>query len=515
MASHHTNVVYQLFMDATTTPLAQWQWLLLLLVPCVLLLLLASRHPLPRSNDKQRRQLPLSHPGLPIIGHLLLVGDRPHVPFRDLAAKHYDRGGGGLMLLRLGMLPIRTKGAAFTIVGFYRCAMIGSTSRSSNVAFAPYGEHWGQVRKLVTTHLLTVKKVNSYHHARQEEVRLVLDKLREAAAMDAEVDLSEMMNAFANDIICRAVCGKFSREEGRNKLFRELNHTTTVLLAGFNLESYFPGLAKSLGVFVSNRKVHQVHKRWDDLLEEIISDHERRRRTSKNGHDFTDVMLSVQQEYNITRDHIKAILMDMFEAGTATSSSVLEAAMAELMRSPHLMTKLQAEVRKKTPKGQEMVREEDLADMPYLRAVVMETLRLHPPAPLLVPHQSMADCDVDGYTIPSGTRVIINVWAISRDPRSWENPEEFVPERFVDGGAATDLDFKGNDFQFTPFGAGRRMCPGINFGLATINIMLANLVYCFDWKLPAGVEEDIDMTEVFGLTVHRKETLILVPKPHA
>jgi hypothetical protein len=150
-------------------------------------------------------------------------------------------------------------------------------------------------------------------------VRLVLDKLREAAAMDAEVDLSEMMNAFANDIICRAVCGKFSREEGRNKLFRELNHTTTVLLAGFNLESYFPGLAKSLGVFVSNRKVHQVHKRWDDLLEEIISDHERRRRTSKNGHegddeqeestDFTDVMLSVQQEYNITRDHIKAILM--------------------------------------------------------------------------------------------------------------------------------------------------------------------------------------------------------------
>ena len=112
----------------------------------------------------------------------------------------------------------------------------------------------------------------------------MLDKLREAAAMDAEVDLSETMNAFANDIICRAVCGKFSREEGRNKLFCELNHTTTVLLAGFNLESYFPGLAKSLGVFVSNRKVHQVHKRWDDLLEEIIRHHERRRWTSKNGH---------------------------------------------------------------------------------------------------------------------------------------------------------------------------------------------------------------------------------------
>ena len=206
----------------------------------------------------------------------------------------------------------------------------------------------------------------------------------------------------------------------------------------------------------------------------------------------------------------------MFEAGTATSSSVLEAAMAELMRSPHLMAKLQAEVRKKTPMGQEMVREEDLSGMPYLRAVVKETLRVHPPVPLLVPHQSMADCDVDGYTIPAGTRVIINAWAISRDPRSWgEKPEEFVPERFMDGGAAADVDFRGNDFQFTPFGAGRRMCPGINFGLATIYIMLANLVYCFDWKLPAGVEkEDIDMTEVFGLTVHRKDKLVLVPRPH-
>ncbi|CAO2144252.1 unnamed protein product [Urochloa humidicola] len=336
-----------------------------------------------------------------------------------------------------------------------------------------------------------------------------------------------MMNAFANDIICHAVCGKFFRAEGRNKLFRELNHVTTALIAGFNVEDYFPGLASSVGLlftrFMSN-KVNQTHKKWDKLLEEIIGDHERRK-GSEHGHgrgggafeqeesDFIDVMLSVQEEYGITRDHIKAILMDMFEAGTATSSLILEFAMVELLRNPHLMAKLHAEVRKKTPKGQEMVREENLADMVYLRAIVKETLRLHPPVPLLIPHLSMADCDIDGYTIPSGTRVIINSWAICRDPKSWEKAEEFMPERFMDGGSATDIDFKGNDFQFTPFGAGRRMCPGINFGLATINIMLANLMYCFDWTLPGAMKkEDIDMTEVFGLTVHRKEKLILVPK---
>ncbi|RLM70076.1 indole-2-monooxygenase-like [Panicum miliaceum] len=398
-----------------------------------------------------------------------------------------------------------------------------TTTSSPRVGFAPYGKHWRQVRKLVTAHLLTAKKVHSYHAARQEEVRLVVAKLREAAAVGVGVDIGGAVNAFANDIICRAVCGKFFREEGRNRLFRELNHVTTILVAGFNMEDYFPGFASLLGVFTRFRsnKVSQTHQRWDMLLEEIISDHERRKtfehRRGAGGDDdeqeesdFIDMMLSVQQKYGITRDHIKAILMDMFEAGTATSSLVLEFAMVELMRNPHLMAKLQAEVRNKTPKGHEMVNEENLSSMVYLRAVVKETLRLHPPAPLLVPHQSMADCDIDGYTIPSGTRVIINAWAISRDPKSWEKPE-----RFMDGGSSADINFKGKDFEFTPFGAGRRMCPGSNFGLATINIMLANLVYCFDWMLPGGVEkEDIDMAEVFGLTVHRKEKLILVPKPH-
>ena len=204
----------------------------------------------------------------------------------------------------------------------------------------------------------------------------------------------------------------------------------------------------------------------------------------------------------------------MFGAGTDTSSLVLELAMVELMRNPWVMTKLQGEVRRHTPEGQETVEEENLATMAYLRAVVKETLRLHPPVPLLLPHLSMADCVVNGYTIPSGTRVIVNAWAISRDPKSWEEPEEFKPERFMDGGSAAAIDFKGNDFQFVPFGAGRRICPGLNFGLATVEIMLANLVYCFDWQLPDGMEaKDIDLTEVFGLAVRPKEKLMLFPKP--
>ncbi|CAL5009395.1 unnamed protein product [Urochloa decumbens] len=514
------------------------------LLPLIFILLLhllaASRRGRRGSKDDaadhhKQQQLPPSPPALPIIGHLHLVGDLPHVSLRDLAAKH----GPDLMLLRLGTVPtviasspraaqaiLRTHDHVFasrpssTVVDalLYGC--------SSDIAFAPYGEHWRQARKLVTAHLFTVKKVHAYRHARKQEVSLVMTKIREAAATSTVVDISEMMNAFANDMVSRAVSGKFFREEGRSKLFRELVDTNTLVLGGFSLEEYFPGLANSLGFlnrwFPRNRQARHTHKRWDHLLETIIRDHETRNASmhpARNDDqaaaesDFTDVLLSVQQDYGITRDHIKAILVDMFGAGTDTSSLVLGFAMAELIRNPQHMTKLQGEVRRHTPEGQEMVDEENLASMAYLKAVVKETLRLHQPAPLLLPHLSMADCVVEGYSIPSGTRVIINSWAISRDPESWEKPEEFMPERFMDGGSAAAIDFKGKDFEFLPFGAGRRICPGLNFGLATVEIMLANLVYCFDWQLPNGMEaKDVDMTEVFGLTVHPKEKLMLIPK---
>lgn len=390
--------------------------------------------------------------------------------------------------------------------------------RSSDIAFSPYGEHWRQARKLVTTHLFTVKKVQSLRDARQQEVKVVISRIREAAAASVAVDLSEVVNTYANDVVCRAVSGKFFRAEGRNKMFRELIESNSALVGGFNMEDYFPRLAKVrlLNRFVRNN-VETMHRRWDELLETIIREHEKNVVDEQGESDFIDVLLSVQQEFHgITRDHIKAILMDLFGAGTDSTSLVLEYAMAELIRRPDLMAKLQAEVRHGTPNGQEFVKEHDLAGMTYLKAVVKETLRLHPPAPLLAPHLAMAECDLDGYIIPCETRVIINAWAIGRDPGYWDKPDDFVPERFLEGGTAATVDLTGNDFQFVPFGAGRRICPGLNFGLATVEIMLANLAYCFDWELQIGVErgDDVDMTEVFGLSVRRKDKLMLVPTPY-
>ncbi|KAL6648585.1 hypothetical protein ACP70R_012809 [Stipagrostis hirtigluma subsp. patula] len=478
----------------------------------------------------RRRELP-SPPGkLPVVGHLHLMGALPHVSLAGLAAEH----GPDLMLLRLGAVPtvvVSSPRAAEAVLRTHD-HVFASRPRSavadivmygaSDSCFAPYGDHFRKARKLVTAHLLNAGKVRSQRPAREEEVRLVTRKLGEAAAAGAAVDMSELLHSFVNDLVCRAVSGKFAREEGRSRLFRELTDINAALLGGFNLADYFPGVAR-LGLLstVACAKARRVRKRWDQLLDKLIDDHVTRSIRSKtdnaevdeDDNDFIDVLLSLQEESGLTRDHMKAILIDMFEAGTDTSYMTLEFAMVELMRKPHLMAKLQNEVRRMVPKQEQMVTEDDLVNMTYLKAVIKETLRLHPPVPLLIPHFSRYDCNVDGYTIPAETRVIVNAWALGRHNSYWDMANEFLPERFMDGDNATSVDFKGKDFHFLPFGSGRRMCPGIHSATATMEIMLTNLMYHFDWDLPKGLkEEDIDMTEVFGITVQRREKLLLIPK---
>uniref|UniRef100_A0A0E0EGV7 Uncharacterized protein n=1 Tax=Oryza meridionalis TaxID=40149 RepID=A0A0E0EGV7_9ORYZ len=436
--------------------------------------------------------------------------------------------GPDLMLLHLGAVQTLVVSSARTAQAILRTHDRVFASRPYNtianillysatdVAFSPYGDYWRQIKKIVSTHLLTVKKVHSYGQTRQQEVRLVMTKIAKEAAIHMAVDLTKLLSCYTNNLVCHAVSGKFFREEGRNQLFKELIEINSSLLGGFNLEDYFPSLAR-LPVLrrLLCAKAYGVKKRWDQLLDKLIDDHASKHRSSFLDNndvesDFIDVLLSIQQEYGLTKDNIKANLAIMFEAGTDTSFIELEYAMAELMQKPQMMAKLQAEVRGVVPKGQEIVTEKQLARMPYLKAVIKETLRLHPAAPLLAPHVSVVDCNVEGYTIPSGTRVIVNAWAIARDPSYWENAEEFMPERFLSN---TMAEYNGNNFNFLPFGTGRRICPSINFAIAAIEVMLASLVYRFDWKVPIdqAANGGIDMTETFGITIHLKEKLLLVP----
>ncbi|PAN37707.1 hypothetical protein PAHAL_7G116000 [Panicum hallii] len=506
----------------------------LLLLFTLLLLFLLLRYLTAGGAGSRARLPPSPSGGLPLIGHAHLVGALPHVSLRRLAAR--QRRCADLMTVRLGAVPtlVASSARAARVVLRTHDQALASRARSvcgdvltygpSDVVFAPYGERWRRSKRLVTTHLLSARKVQSHRAAREEEVELVINKIRDAAAAaaGATVDMSEVLSKFTNDMVCRAVAGRTFRVEGRDRVFRELIDETFAVLGGFNLENLYPGLAKAAGgvlMWPARRRAERLRDRWDELLDKLIDQHmgevaghEDAGGDGEQESDFISVLLSVQEEYGLTRDNIKGILGNMFAAGTDTTYLVLEFTIAELMLHQDAMAKLQAEVRKSTPKGQKLVNEDDLVGMTYLKAVIKETLRLHPPVPLLLPHLSQEDCDADGYAVPAGTSVLVNAWAISRDPAVWDAAEEFMPERFISMGDLGGVDFRGMDFQFLPFGSGRRICPGISFALSSIEIMLANLMLHFDWELPSGVDT-VDMTEVFGLTVSRKEKLFLNPRP--
>uniref|UniRef100_M0ZQQ4 Cytochrome P450 hydroxylase n=2 Tax=Solanum tuberosum TaxID=4113 RepID=M0ZQQ4_SOLTU len=200
----------------------------------------------------------------------------------------------------------------------------------------------------------------------------------------------------------------------------------------------------------------------------------------------------------------------MFAAGTETASTIIDWAMVEMIKNSSILFKAQAEVREAF-RGKETFDENIIEKLKYLKLIVKETLRLHPPLPLMLPRECREVVDIDGYTIPSKTKLIVNVWAIGRDPNYWDDAESFKPERFEQ----SSVDFAGNNFEFLPFGSGRRICPGISFGVANVYLPLANLLYHFDWKLPSGIKSsDLDMTESDGASCTRKSNLHLIMTPY-
>lgn len=198
---------------------------------------------------------------------------------------------------------------------------------------------------------------------------------------------------------------------------------------------------------------------------------------------------------------------EIFIGGIESSSTTIDWALCEMMKNPRVLKKAQDEIREVfNRKGK--IDETGIEEMQFLKLVIKETLRLHPPAPLLFPKECRETCKINGFDIPTKAKVIINAWAIGRDPKYWNDPESFIPERFLD----SSIDFQGNNFEYIPFGSGRRICPGISFGNAIMELSLAMLLYHFNWKLPNGLKyEDLDMTETFAVTVKRKYELFLVP----
>ncbi|KAL9268795.1 Tryptamine 5-hydroxylase-like protein, partial [Drosera capensis] len=336
------------------------------------------------------------------------------------------------------------------------------------------------------------------------------------------VDLSELLFALANDVVCRAAFGR--RFEGGGRGLVDVLTETQELFAGFCLGDFFPRW-RWLDVMTGYRK--RLERNLSDLrrvCDEIIQEHlmKNKENGGDEGEDFVDVLLRAQRqedlEIPITDDNLKALVMVLAIHSFVSSNrlsdryDVLDTGMGDdRVGTPPTCNEEVRRVASKGGggKGGGGVEESHLQELHYMKAAIKEAMRIHPPVPLLVPRESMESCKLDGYYIPARTRILINTYTIGRDPESWDDPLEFRPERFLN----TDIDFKGQDFRFLPVGGGRRGCPGFSFALATVEFALARLLYHFDWELPPGVEADtLDLSETFGLAMRKKTPLVLVPK---
>ncbi|KAK9117353.1 hypothetical protein Sjap_016300 [Stephania japonica] len=512
--------------------LQQWlekqQWMLLQHPLLLSLLLLFSFFFLLRIGygpNSSKSNLPPSPPKFPIIGNIHQLGPLIHRSFRDLSQKY-----GPIMLLHMGGVPVVVVSSGEIVREITKDHDVNFANRPfttaahallygcTDVGFSPYGEHWRKLRRICVMELLTPKRVHSFKSFREEEIGCLLEKIKAAAAMkNSPIDLSKMFFVLSNDIVSRCAVGK---KHGEKDKFRELSRQLSELIPAFSFGDFFPYL-KWMDVLTGLvRRLKITSQELDAFFEQVLEEHVGERNHNDGEYlnkenDCMDLLLKVQennQYINLTKLNIKALIQDLFIAGSETTATTLEWTMAELIKNPDIMKKAQEEVRRVTGHNKcSKVEEEDIKQMDYLKCIINESLRLHPAIPTLLPHQSSKACTVGGYHIPAKTRVMINAWAIQRDPKVWSRAEEFIPDRFIN----STIDFKGQDYNFIPFGSGRRMCPGSTFALAIVESAIANLLYWFDWELPNGAaNEELDMTEAFGLSVAKKIPLKLVPIYH-
>ncbi|KAB2032300.1 hypothetical protein ES319_D05G364000v1 [Gossypium barbadense] len=434
---------------------------------------------------------------LPLIGnlHQLAGPGLPHHTLHDLATKY-----GAIMHLQLGQISTVVVSSAemakeimktHDIVFANRPVLASAkiiTYGCTDIVFSPYGNYWRNLRKICTSELLNATRVASFQSIREEEVLNLVETIKSNEG--SAVNLSRKVFSLSYGITARAAFGKKCKDQ---EAFISVVTEETKVNSSFFVSELFPSLKFLDTVLGQKHKVEKIHGEADMILGNIVNDHKESRAKGRskdeNKENLVDVLLRIQEdgEFPLTDNNVKAVILDIFSAG--------------------IMTKAQAEVRQ-VFQGKGNVDETGIHQLKYLKWVIKETLRLHPVIPLLIPRESMKNCVVNGFEIPAKTRVIVNAWAIGRDPNHWVEPEKFEPERFVN----SSVDFIGTNFEFIPFGAGRRVCPGILFALPTVELPLAQLLFHFDWKLPRGMkQEDIDMTEVFGVSVRRKNDLVVVP----
>nr|AHJ89438.1 flavone synthase [Plectranthus barbatus] len=461
---------------------------------------------------------------LPIIGHLHLLGPRLHHTFHDLTQRY-----GPLMQVRLGSIRCVIAATPELAKEFLKTSELVFSARKhstaidivtyeSSFAFSPYGPYWKYIKKLCTYELLGARNLNHFLPIRTIEVKTFLEALMQKGKTGERLNVTEELVKLTSNVISQMMLSiRCSGTEGETEAVRTVIREVTQIFGEFDVADII-WFCKNFDFQGIRKRSEDIQRRYDALLEKIITDREKQRRTQHGGEAkdfldmFLDIMKSGKAEVNFTRDHLKALILDFFTAGTDTTAIVVGWAIAELINNPNVLKKAQAEIDKVVGLHR-ILQESDGPNLPYLNAVIKETFRLHPPIPMLS-RKSISDCVIDGYTIPANTLLFVNIWSMGRNPKIWDNPMAFRPERFLEK-EKTGIDIKGQHFELLPFGTGRRGCPGMLLAIREVVVIIGTVIQCFDWKLPVDdVSGLVDMTERPGLTAPRADDLIcrVVPR---
>ncbi|TYI11672.1 hypothetical protein ES332_A09G223600v1 [Gossypium tomentosum] len=439
----------------------------------------------------------------PIISNLFDLGDKPHRSLAKLAQIH-----GPVMSLKLGSLITVVLSSETTakeilskqdLIFSSRTIVVGIRACQHyefGMPWIPVSPLWRTLRKVRNTHIFASRKLDASQYLRRNKSQELIANVGESSVKGEAVNIGQAAFDTTINLLSNTI---FSMDlvDPNSSIAREFKETVCDIMVEIgkpNLADYFPLLTKLDPQGIRRRMTLHFNKKSQD---------------STSSNDIMDTLINVVEDgiEELNKTHVTNLLLDLFVAGTDTTSSTLEWAMPELLRNPQALLKAKKELDEAIGKGNP-VEESDINRLPYLQAIIKETFRMHPAVPLLLPRRADSDANLCGFKIPKGSQVLINVWAIGRDPSIWDNPNSFIPDRFL----GSEIDVKGRDFGLIPFGAGRRICPGLPLANRMLHLMLGSLINYFDWKLEGEISpNEMNMEEKYRIAVHMATPLRAIP----
>ncbi|XP_027191382.1 geraniol 8-hydroxylase-like [Cicer arietinum] len=472
-------------------------------------------------TKKSKIKLPPGPTPLPFIGNLLELGTKPHQSLSNLAETY-----GPIMTLKFGQITtivISSPNMAKEILQTHDQLLSDRAIPNSievhdhhkhSMTFLPISPLWRELKKICNNQLFSNKTLDESRKLRKQKLEEILNDIHQSSLNNEAVDIGNLAFKTSINLLSNTI---FSLDLVHSNDavgdFKELVMNIMKESGNPNIVDFFPVLK------MFNLDIQGIYSRNAvyagkiiDIFKDLIYQRLKLREVqgSDSNTDMLNTLLNISSQNNTSMNltQIQHLCLTLFVGGTDTIASTLEWAMAELLKNEKAMSKAKQELEQIIGKGKAL-EESDIARLPYLQAVIKETFRLHPAVPFLIPRKANANVEICGYTIPKDAQVFVNVWAMGRNSSIWENANLFSPERFL----TSEIDYKGHHFELIPFGAGRRICPGLPLAVRTLYLMLGSLINCFNWKLEDGFKiDDMNMDDDFGITLAKAQSVRVIPE---